>query len=142
MSTRREFIKIGGAACVAACSIGVILSALESCKPSQVAHVTVSNSQITVPLESFATKKVVIVNNMNLEDNVAVIKKSDTEFVALLLQCTHRENEVKYTGSEFYCPSHGSTFDMDGNVTKQPAIRPLKRYPASLVGNNVIIKLS
>jgi cytochrome b6-f complex iron-sulfur subunit len=78
---------------------------------------------------------------MGLQDNIAVIKKSDTEYTALLMQCTHQENPVQFTGEGFYCPSHGSKFDMDGNVTVKPARTPLKHYNTKVENGNVIISL-
>jgi cytochrome b6-f complex iron-sulfur subunit len=40
-----------------------------------------------------------------------------------------------------YCSAHGSTFDLQGNVTHEPASRPLKQYRTEKVNNEIIIYL-
>jgi nitrite reductase/ring-hydroxylating ferredoxin subunit len=47
---------------------------------------------------------------------------------ALTARCTHQGVTVQVSGSEFYCPAHGATFDFDGNVTGSPAFTNLVHY--------------
>ena len=49
--------------------------------------------------------------------------------VALSAICTHRKCKLDAEADEtFYCPCHGSTFDVDGKVTEVPARRDLPAY--------------
>jgi Rieske Fe-S protein len=42
--------------------------------------------------------------------------------------CTHRRCKVAAAGSGFQCDCHGSTFTVEGKVTKGPASRDLPRF--------------
>ena len=51
---------------------------------------------------------------------IAVKRTGATTFAAVSTVCTHQQCEVNITGSTFECPCHGSRFDTDGRVTRQP----------------------
>ena len=59
------------------------------------------------------------------------------DFIAVSEYCTHQGTPVQYVSqkNDFYCPSHGSTFDASGNVTGGPAPAALKAYKTSLNGH-------
>ncbi|MBV6478743.1 MAG: Cytochrome b6-f complex iron-sulfur subunit [Ignavibacteria bacterium] len=59
---------------------------------------------------------------------VIVIRKSESNFLALSLKCTHKKCDVEYNGSSFECPCHGSTYDGNGKVTNGPSTKNLKSY--------------
>ncbi len=63
-------------------------------------------------------------------DTLIVWRRSDAEFGAASIVCTHRGSEVAYQHGEgvLACPSHGSRFALDGSVQKGPAKRPLIAY--------------
>ena len=48
---------------------------------------------------------------------VAVVRTqaSPASFLALSLICPHQGGNIQLRGSEFQCPVHGATFDVDGN---------------------------
>jgi Rieske Fe-S protein len=88
-----------------------------------------------------ADKNILLIKNASLDYDIALVKKSKTEFVALKMVCTHRLNPVTLTEKGFYCPSHGSEYDIDGNVKKGPAPSPLKRFPTLVQKGKAIISL-
>ena len=51
---------------------------------------------------------------------IAVKRTGPTTFAALSTVCTHEGCETNITGGAFECPCHGSRFDVDGKVTRQP----------------------
>jgi len=63
---------------------------------------------------------------------------SDT-FVAVASACTHQGTtiELQLDQKQFYCPNHGSTYALDGTVTRGPAPNSLVRYNTSLNGTNL-----
>lgn len=59
-----------------------------------------------------------------------IIRNADMSFSAYQANCTHKGAKLKYdekTG-QIFCPSHGSRFDMKGQVVKGPANKPLETY--------------
>ena len=73
--------------------------------------------------------------------DIAVQKKEDNSFSALLLLCTHQENQLTITNKGYSCALHGSNFDKDGHVLKGPAERPLEHLSTIVSGNNLIIQI-
>ncbi|HEY8039468.1 MAG TPA: Rieske (2Fe-2S) protein [Polyangiaceae bacterium] len=61
-----------------------------------------------------------------LQDFVIVVHESAGKYVAFGAGCSHSCCNVLYTGTEFQCPCHGSTFDLTGQVTGGPAPTPLQ----------------
>ena len=135
---RRDFIKDSCAACLSTAVAGIALTQLSSCSPLPVYKTSLTNKRVNVPLTSFAESNLVIVRDLQVPYDVLVVKKSDTEYNALYLKCTHRDNPVTATKTGLHCPSHGSTFDLDGNVTKEPALQPLKKFKTEITDNNSI----
>ena len=74
-------------------------------------------------------------------DTVAVIRKSETEIVALSAVCTHSGCEMDYNASteQLDCNCHGSVFRLDGSVVAGPARRPVAVYQATLAGSTITI---
>jgi Rieske Fe-S protein len=63
------------------------------------------------------------------------------EIVALLASCTHAGCQPEPIGDRLACPCHGSEFSFEGLVLQGPAERPLTRYPVSVQGEDVIVRL-
>jgi cytochrome b6-f complex iron-sulfur subunit len=51
---------------------------------------------------------------------------------ALSATCTHKKKQLVSNRGAIKCPTHGSTFALDGRVKKRPASRPLPRFAISL----------
>lgn len=142
MSSRREFIKSGCAACMLTAA-GV--SFLEGCATPLPMFKSTSTKpgEIEVDTESFAPGKgnMLVVRNKQLEYDILLVKNGEA-YKALYLRCTHEGVGLTPTSGKIFCSAHGSAFDLDGKVIKEPALRPLKTYPTQVVNNKVIIHLT
>ncbi len=70
---------------------------------------------------------------------------SANTYNALSSICPHQGCQITGfdSGSEkFICPCHGSTFDINGNVTQGPAGSPLTKYQTTISGNQLMIKVA
>lgn len=142
MVNRRDFILKSGQICAGACGLSVWMSMLSACKTTTPAAAIIEEDKIILPLSSFGKKKVVILSDKKFPFDIAVVKKNESQYRAFEMQCTHQMNAVRFTGDGFFCPSHGSTFDLEGNVTGFPAIRPLKQFSSEITNEQLIIRLS
>lgn len=137
---RRSFIKSSCNLCLLSGS-GFLLSQLAvSCSPAYPVFKTeVVNDEIQLPLVSFGQSDFQIVRPKGWYYDIAVRKKDNTSYEALLLKCTHQDNQLTPSGSGYSCALHGSQFDKDGRVTKGPAEHALKAYSTSLTKDQLII---
>ena len=138
---RRDFIKASCSICIAASS-GWIVSNLSSCSPIPVYKTSVIENKIIVPLSRFASGDFQIIRPRNLEYDIALRKESSGEYTALLMRCTHADNQLISTGSGFICDLHGSRFNDEGMVIKGPAELPLKKFPTEIIADNIIVNLN
>jgi cytochrome b6-f complex iron-sulfur subunit len=60
-----------------------------------------------------------------LADIPALLLHTQSGFSAISLVCTHLGCTVESKPEGFACPCHGSRFDLQGNVTRGPAEKPL-----------------
>jgi len=141
MSNRRAFIKTSCVACAGIAGSGFLLSLLSSCKTTALITAETTDNIIRVPVSAFADKKIQVVRSKSLEFDVLVVKNSPEKYSALLMKCTHRENPLTATDKGLFCPSHGSSFDLDGNVTEEPASSPLKKFRTQLENETILIYL-
>ncbi|MEO5570017.1 MAG: Rieske (2Fe-2S) protein [Bacteroidia bacterium] len=141
MKSRREFIKTTCNACMSAIALSVFASQLSGCKTIAITNAPVENNTIKIPVSSFANKKMQIVRSTTLNDDILLIKNSDLQYTALLMLCTHRNNSLTVSESGLYCSAHGSRFDLEGNVTYEPATQPLKKFTTQLQNEFIIINL-
>ncbi len=129
-------------ACAGSSLIALTFTQLTSCSSFPVYKTSLSQKLVDVPLTSFAESNIVIVRDLQKPFDILLVKKSDVDFNAIYMKCSHRENPVSATKSGLYCAEHGSTFDLDGNVTKEPALEPLKKFKTSLKDNVLTIDLN
>jgi cytochrome b6-f complex iron-sulfur subunit len=66
-------------------------------------------------------------------DIPAVIYNRAGEITAYSLTCTHLGCTVEEDGEVFACPCHGSRFNIDGEVLKGPAQKPLRCLEVELL---------
>lgn len=130
MQSRRSFIKTSCYVCSEIAASGFITTALNSCGTSLPLYkATVDKNLLTVPVSSFIEQtKMLMVRSKDLDFDILLIKIAETEYRALFMKCTHRDNPLTATENGIYCPAHGSAFDLKGEVTKEPAIIPLKKF--------------
>ena len=80
---------------------------------------------------------------MSFQDDFIVINKEHKTKV-LSSRCTHLGCKIdKSKNDQLICPCHGSTFDLLGNATKGPAVRPLeeKQFEIDESNNTITIKV-
>ncbi|CAN5416745.1 hypothetical protein BH10BAC2_BH10BAC2_18150 [soil metagenome] len=121
---------------------GYFLPALTGCSPAaySVFKTDVVDKQISMPLNMFDANAVQFVRPKGWYFDIAVQKNADNTYQALLLQCTHQENQLNLLGKNGYqCSLHGSQFDLEGRVRKGPAEKPLERFNTIIESNNLII---
>jgi Rieske Fe-S protein len=142
MQNRREFLKQSCGLCLGIVGLTALTTQLSSCAPMPIYKGEYTNGLISVPFSSFTeTNKVVIVKNNQLDWDIVLVKISETEYEALQMKCTHQDNPLTATQTGMFCSAHGSVFDLKGNVTKEPALRPLKKYATTIRDTNVEINL-
>jgi Rieske Fe-S protein len=137
---RRKFLQSSCNACLLMAT-GFLMPALSSCGPAtyQVFNATPAGDKINVPADSFAKAPLVLVRPKGWFYSIALRKKEDDTYSALLLKCTHQDNQLTAASDGFSCSLHGSVFNRDGQVTKGPAERALTAYRVTIDNNNIII---
>src|SRR5258706_71066 len=119
---RRDFLKASCQLCLLG-SAGLLLTQMSSCSPAAgnaIYKTDVVNNQLEVPLSLFDKAPLQFVRPKGWGYDIAVQKEQDN-YNALLMQCTHQNNQLTVSGNGFYCSLHGSQFDKEGNVKKGPA---------------------
>src|SRR5205085_11902384 len=136
---RRNFIKKGCVDCMAFMGAGILLESCSTALP--LVKTSPANKSLLVPLNKFSDKgNLVIVRSPALENDILLIK-NETGYKALYLKCTHEGVGLTATDKKIFCPSHGSIFDFDGKVVKEPALRALTVFHTETTNENVIIHL-
>ena len=76
-----------------------------------------------------------------IKDKQIGILNGKEGITVLSIACTHLGCVLNVENDKFICPCHGSTFDLQGNVLKDPALKPLKHIDYTIQFNNIIIHL-
>lgn len=141
---RRKFLKQSCGAC-AAMSVGLLLgsSLLESCASTGLSVLKVSpeSGKAIVPLKSFEAHNFQLLRVSNYNFDIALQKKEDGSFAAMLLMCTHAKHPLTKAGNGYYCTLHGSKFSGEGKVEKGPASKPMVSLQTIVEGDNLIVTL-
>jgi Rieske Fe-S protein len=138
---RKEFIKKSCTLCLAI-GAGWGIIELSACAHLPMFKAELKDNKVAVPLSLFASGSLQIMSVKGVEYDIALRKEKDNSYTALLMRCTHADNQLASTGSGFVCSLHGSTFDEEGAVTQGPAEASMKRYPTSVTDTNIIITLN
>ena len=141
---RRDFLKGACKICLLGAAVTNVTADLSSCSPKMVGNTfkpAVNNNQVEVPLSMFENQPFQVISPAKYEYEIAVEKKPDNTYKALLLKCTHYQNQLTTTGNGFTCSLHGSKFDKEGNVLKGPAENPLQELKTQIIKDNLLIHL-
>ncbi len=138
---RKEFFKTSCHICLSGMAIAI--PALTACSPASysVFKTVPVNNLIEVPLPLFEKNNLQFVRPKGWQYDIAVHRTEDGSYSALLMQCTHMDNQIKPSQGGYTCNLHGSRFASDGNVVKGPAEKRLKNYSTSINNNTLIIKI-
>ncbi|HVM88292.1 MAG TPA: Rieske (2Fe-2S) protein [Puia sp.] len=138
---RRQFLKSSCNFCLLA-GTGFLFNELASCSTAyQIMEANIVDNAIAIPVDGFAQNPIQFVRPSGWLYDIAVQKKADNTYEALLLQCTHQNNQLVASGHGYNCSLHGSRFNQDGTVTKGPAENALKKYKTSIAENTLVIVL-
>ena len=134
---RRTFLTSSCSICLLT-GVGILDS---SCATVPVFSTSIKGDRIEIPARLFLDRPLQIVHVEGFAYEIAVERKED-KYRAFVLQCTHAENPLTFTGNRFVCSLHGSTFDTNGGVTKGPADRPLKELKTQISGSTIEVVLN
>lgn len=139
---RKEFIKRGCQTCLFS-TAAFLLPSLTGCSPAafNVYKTTVAGNAITLPLSLFEKNNLQIIRPQGWQYDIAVQKKPAGNYTAILMECTHMENQLTASQNGFNCSLHGSRFNAEGNVIKGPAEFPLKMYTTSVQHDKLILSI-
>jgi Rieske Fe-S protein len=140
---RRDFLKDTCRFCLLGAA-GLPLIELAGCSSSAALSATkadIVNNKVQVPLSLFDTGAIKIVSPKKYPYQIAVQKKQDGTYNALLLRCTHQDNQLTPTGTGYTCSAHGSRFDKEGNVLKGPAEEHLERLKTTVTNQYILVHL-
>lgn len=71
-----------------------------------------------------------------LVQNSIIVAKFSGSYYAVSAICTHEGNPISFNGIDFVCPTHNSTFTLDGAWNSGPA-SSLAQYNTELIGGNL-----
>jgi Rieske Fe-S protein len=142
---RRNFIRSACRICLLGAAGAAIASELSSCSPATTGSIAykpiAKNNMLEVPLSIFEQKSFQIISPTNFEYEIAIEKTDASNYKALLLKCTHYDNQLTPTGSGYTCSLHGSKFDKEGNVINGPAAHALKQLKTQLTNTSLLINI-
>ena len=121
---------------------GMMLPALSGCGPGayQVFNTEVKEDKIAVPARFLCqSAALLLVRPRGWYYAIAVRKKEDNTYTALLLKCTHQDNQLTAAADGYSCSLHGSAFNKEGQVVKGPAEKALHTYSVTSDNNQLII---
>lgn len=117
--SRREFLTrstmaVAGAAALSACGDGQF-------GPTAVTAIVGTSSFKVSSIPELATVgQLVRVPPLSAFIVVKRTAATPPAFLAVSMICTHQQCETNIVGAALECPCHGSRFDSDGKVTRQP----------------------
>ena len=134
----------------AAAGLAAASTIIPACTPLIYLDNAVVNQQIKILKSKFWKVKgdkrkpipLVLIQNNSLSYPISVFKKSETEYHACELVCTHRGCELQTGGEQFTCPCHSSEFSQEGKVLTGPATTDLKKYKTDIHEDHIIINLA
>jgi Rieske Fe-S protein len=120
----------------------VLLPSLIGCSSSySIFSTEKKNNELQLPLTLFEKNPLQIVRVKGMNYDIAVQQMDKENYTALLLKCTHADNELLPAQSDYSCSLHGSQFNQDGKVIKGPAEASLRRYKTVISNNHLIISI-
>ncbi|OGU58511.1 MAG: hypothetical protein A2X64_01310 [Ignavibacteria bacterium GWF2_33_9] len=131
--TRDEFLKVLGLGAVATASM-FCFGGCSSDSPAAPQNVDFT---IDISQSSYATLQ--NIGGFIIKDGVIIAHIESGEYIALSAACTHEGTIINYNSGQnlFVCPAHGSEFNTDGTVAKNPANKSLTKYNVTVTGNSI-----
>ena len=125
LSRRRFLVQL-------AAGTGMVGGGLSACASVATFRAKLVEGRIVLPHdeleELIGVNPVVLVAAEGLPEAIVLIRNGGS-YRALGARCTHLGCQVQPGKHALRCPCHGSVFDLEGNVIRGPAKKPLSRYP-------------
>ncbi len=122
---------------------GAAMSSLSSCSTLPIIKSDIENDKISIDPADFTDgTNSILVRAKKLDHDILLIKNPDHTYRALYMRCTHNHFSLSSNKSQIFCTSHGAEFDLEGNVTKGPAVKKLHTFFATEENGKIIIRLS
>ena len=140
---RKEFLKICGGTCAGFVAMPVFL---QGCGGGlYYVEGNILNNRIQVNKSDFLIgnkfREQIIVKFESSTFPIVLYRFSESEYSALLLQCSHKGTELNVYGDLLTCNAHGSEFNNKGNVLTGPADSPLISFPVTTDAKHIYIQL-
>lgn len=144
---RKDFIKTCGFACLGG---SALMALLQSCaSTSYFAKTAIEKNRILIKKSEFIKtendkikkRKFVLVKSDKFDFPICVYKINESEYSAVLMQCTHKGCELQPQGNFLVCPCHGSEFSNTGIVQNPPAEQNLLTFNTTIDNENIYIHL-
>ena len=96
------------------------------------------NPTLVAPVARFAVGSAVKVWHY---DQPVIVMNTKLGYFALSAKCTHLGCLVNWDekGQQLRCPCHNAVFDIQGNVLKGPAPKPLPSFEVSVIDDKVYL---
>ena len=142
-NTRRELLQFGAAAGAASILGGCKM--FNSRKADVVAQAKENEAALTraESAKLLASEGSLLVEVEGRSEKILVVRGKDSGLHAVSAVCTHMGCSVLYDEKlgSIRCPCHGSQYELDGQVVKGPAARPLRQYDVRNDNGLVVITL-
>jgi nitrite reductase/ring-hydroxylating ferredoxin subunit len=130
MTTRRDFIHRACLGCMGLVAGASLSGLLAGCSPIHVLRSEATAGYLDVPKSAFAPEeRLKVLRLPTLNHDVLLVLEPDGQHRALLMQCTHADAALVAHAKGLSCNIHGSSFNLKGEVTFGPAVRPLIAFP-------------
>ncbi len=144
---RRGFLMSCGYVCIGGAAMAALL---QSCADGRFITGELIDSDVYVNIADFqiskkgqiTRRKNLIIQNEKLKYPIALFRFSESEYSALLMQCTHQGAELQVFGDKLVCAAHGSEFSNKGMVEQGPAETILRTFPVNIESNKLRITLT
>lgn len=104
--------------------------------------ISIKPNMLQVPTAKFTNAiNMLIVRPKDYNDDILLIK-TPNDYKAVLLVCTHEDFPLNANDKGIFCAAHGSKFNFDGEVIREPALKPLKKFKTEIKDNNINIYLT
>lgn len=139
--TRKDFLVTAGKGI---CGLAIAAGATSWLAGCAVAKQSVYKAQlqekkVAVPVTLFAEKNMQVVEAPGWQYNILVVKEKDLSYKVLLMKCTHQGFRLTPDRNGLHCNLHGSTFDLEGEITNGPAAKPLTSFPVTVEKDFILI---
>lgn len=130
MATRRDFLQQSCLGCLGILAAGTVTSFLAGCSPIHVLKAEPTGGLLRVLKTAFEPEeRLKVLRATALSHDVLLVIALDGQHRALLMQCTHADSALVAHSKGLSCNLHGSSFNLKGEVTYGPAVRPLIVFP-------------